>query len=202
MPVLQWLPRYDRGLLTGDSIAGLTVWALIVPESIAYAAIAGVPAQYGLYAVPLALVGYVVFGGCRQLFVGPSATVASISAVTVAAAATSTTTGSQTIALTALLALMVGVIYVVLGIARMGFVARFFAKPVLDGFIIGLGLYIAVGQFPKLVGVSKPSGDTVEIFVKTLRDIGSWEWRTVAVGVSPSRSSSPLPDSSPRRPER
>ncbi len=183
VPILSWLPRYDRGFLTKDTVAGLTVWALIVPESIAYAAIAGVPPQYGLYAVPLALIGYVVFGGCRQLFVGPSATVASISAVAVAAATTSTTTASQAIALSAVLALMVGVIYVLLGLLRMGFVARFFAKPVLDGFIIGLGLYIAVGQFPKLVGVAKPSGDTVQVFVDTLRDIGSWEWWTVAVGV-------------------
>ena len=182
-PILVWLPGYDRHLLSQDGLAGLTVWALIVPESIAYAAIAGVPPQYGLYSVPLALIGYIVFGSCPQLFVGPSATVASISAVAVAAAATSATTADQAIALTAVLALMVGVIYVLLGIARMGWVARFFAKPVLDGFIIGLGLYIAVGQLPKLVGISKPSGDTVKVFVDTVRDVGSWQWWTVAVGV-------------------
>jgi SulP family sulfate permease len=183
VPLLAWLPQYHRRLLTRDGVAGLTVWALIVPEAIAYAAIAGVPAQYGLYSVPLALIGYIVFGSCPQLFVGPSATVASISAVAVAAAATSTTTADQAIALTAVLALMVGVIYVLLGMARMGWVARFFAKPVLDGFIIGLGLYIAVGQLPKLVGIPKPSGDTVKIFIDTLRDIGSWQSWTVAVGV-------------------
>ena len=183
VPLLDWLPRYDRGFLTRDVLAGLTVWALVVPESMAYASIAGVPVQYGLYAVPLALVGYVVFGSCRQLFVGPSATVASISAVAVAAASTSATNQSQFIALTAALALMVGVIYILLGLARMGFVARFFAKPVLDGFIIGLGLYIAVGQFPKLVGIPKPSGDTVQIFVDTVRDIGDWQGLTVVIGV-------------------
>jgi high affinity sulfate transporter 1 len=183
LPVLAWLPQYDRSWLSRDAIAGLTVWALVVPESMAYAAIAGVPVQYGLYAVPLALVGYVLFGSCRQLFVGPSATVASISAVAVGAATTGSSTGSQMIALTAVLALMVGVIYLLLGLARMGFVARFFAKPVLDGFIIGLGLYIAVGQLPKLVGIAKPSGDTVRIFAETCRDIGSWQWWTVAVGV-------------------
>ena len=183
VPLLDWLPRYDRGFLTRDVLAGLTVWALVVPESMAYASIAGVPVQYGLYAVPLALLGYVVFGACRQLFVGPSATVASISAVAVAAASTSATNQSQFIALTAALALMVGVIYILLGLARMGFVARFFAKPVLDGFIIGLGLYIAVGQFPKLVGIPKPSGDTVQIFVDTVRDIGDWQGLTVVIGV-------------------
>jgi high affinity sulfate transporter 1 len=183
VPVLDWLPRYDRSFLTRDVIAGLTVWALVVPESMAYASIAGVPVQYGLYSVPLALIGYVLFGACRELFVGPSATVASISAVTVGAASTGTQTASDFIALSAVLAIMVGVIYVLLGLARMGFVARFFAKPVLDGFIIGLGLYIAVGQFPKLVGIKKPSGNTVQIFFDTIREIGSWQWLTVLVGL-------------------
>ena len=183
VPVLDWLPRYDRAFVTRDVIAGLTVWALVVPESMAYASIAGVPVQYGLYAVPLALIGYVIFGACPELFVGPSATVASISATVVAAASTGTQTAANFIALSAILALLVGVMYVLLGIARMGFVARFFAKPVLDGFIIGLGLYIAVGQLPKLVGIEKPSGDTVQIFVDTIREIGSWDWLTVLVGV-------------------
>lgn len=183
LPIFEWLPRYDRGLLARDAVAGLSVWALVVPSSIAYAAIAGVPAQYGLYAVPLALIGYLVFGGCRQLFVGPAATVASISAVAVASATTTATTPSQVVASTAVLSLMVGAIYLLLGVARMGFLARFFAKPVLDGFIAGLGLYIAIGQLPKLVGIEKPSGDTVAIAVRTLSDIGNWQWWTVAVGV-------------------
>ena len=183
VPIAAWLPRYDRSWLRWDVVAGLTVWALVVPESIAYAVIAGVPVEYGLYAVPLALLGYVVFGGCRQLFVGPSATVASVSAVALGDAAGSSPSASQAVVLSAALALMVGVIYVLLGLARMGFVARFFAKPVLDGFIVGLGLFIAVGQLPHLVGIEKPEGNTVHIFVTTLRDIGSWEWTTVAVGI-------------------
>ena len=183
VPITAWLPRYDRSWLRWDVVAGLTVWALVVPESIAYAVIAGVPVEYGLYAVPLALLGYVVFGGCRQLFVGPSATVASVSAVALGDAAGSSPSASQAVVLSAALALMVGVIYVLLGLARMGFVARFFAKPVLDGFIVGLGLFIAVGQLPHLVGIEKPEGNTVHIFVTTLRDIGSWEWTTVAVGI-------------------
>ena len=183
VPITAWLPRYERSWLRWDVVAGLTVWAIVVPESIAYAVIAGVPVEYGLYAVPLALLGYVVFGGCRQLFVGPSATVASVSAVALGDAAGSSPSASQAVVLSAALALMVGVIYVLLGLARMGFVARFFAKPVLDGFIVGLGLFIAVGQLPHFVGIEKPEGNTVHIFVTTLRDIGSWEWTTVAVGI-------------------
>jgi SulP family sulfate permease len=97
--------------------------------------------------------------------------------------ATASTGSAEYIALTAALTLMVGVIYVVGGLARMGFVARFFARPVLEGFIVGLGLYIAIGQLPKVVGIEKPSGDTLSVLVNTFADISSWEWTTVAVGV-------------------
>ena len=78
---------------------------------------------------------------------------------------------------------MVGVIYIAGGLARMGFVARFFARPVLEGFIVGLGLYIAIGQLPKVVGIKKPSGDTLSVLWNTIADVGSWQWTTVAVGV-------------------
>jgi SulP family sulfate permease len=182
LPVAHWLPQYRRAWLARDAVAGITVWALIVPEAMAYAAIAGVPVQFGLYAVPLSLLGYVVFGSSRQLFVGPSATVASISAVAVGSVAVAGTAPERYVALTSALALMVGALYLVLGIARMGFVARFFAKPVLDGFIIGLGLFIAVGQLPKLVGIHKPSGDTIRVLVETVAHIGSWQWWTVGTG--------------------
>jgi high affinity sulfate transporter 1 len=184
VPVLAWLPHYRRGWFTRDAVAGLTVWALVVPEAMAYAVIAGVPVQYGLYAVPLALLGYVVFGGSQKLFVGPSASVATISAVAVGSVVAAGSDPDAYIALTAALALLVGVIYLVLGVARMGFVARFFAKPVLEGFIIGLGLYVAIGQLPKLVGIEKPSGDTVRVLVETVGHVGSWDWTTVAVGAA------------------
>ena len=182
LPVLTWLPAYRTEWLTRDTLAGLTVWALVVPEAIAYAAIAGVPVQYGLYSVPLALLGYAVFGSSRHLFVGPSATVATISAAAVGSVVAASANPSVFVALTAALSLITGVLYVIGGLARMGFVARFFAKPVLDGFIIGLGLYIAIGQLPKLVGISKPSGDTVAVLVNTLAKISDWDWTTVAIG--------------------
>jgi high affinity sulfate transporter 1 len=184
VPILSWLPEYRRSWLRKDAIAALTVWALVVPEAMAYAVIAGVPVEYGLYAVPLALLGYVIFGGSRKLFVGPSASVATISAVTVGSVVAAGSGGAEFIALSAALALMVGVIYLALGAARMGFVARFFAKPVLDGFIIGLGLYIVVGQIPKLVGIEKPSGDTIRVLVESVVNIGSWQSTTLLVGVA------------------
>jgi SulP family sulfate permease len=182
VPMAGWLPRYRRGWLTADLLAGLTVWALIVPESMAYANVAGVPVQYGLYAVPLAVVAYAIFGSSRQLFVGPSSTVAALSAATVAPVAVST--GANPVVLTATLALIVGGLYLVGGLLRFGFIARFFAKPVLDGFIVGLGIFIVVGQLPKLVGVEKADGNTVRQLASVIGDIGSWDLLTVAVGVA------------------
>jgi high affinity sulfate transporter 1 len=182
LPFLRWINGYQTNWLGPDAIAGLTVWALVVPESMAYAAIAGVPVQFGLYSVPIAALGYVVFGSSKRLFVGPSSTIAVLSAATVAPLAAS---GSDTyIALTAALAILVGALYVVLGLLRMGFISRFFAKPVLDGFIVGLGLYIAVGQLYKVVGAPKPSGNTVQQLWGVLTDIGSWDRTTTVLGVT------------------
>src|SRR3954468_935039 len=177
-----WLRSYDRAWLPADVMAGLTVWALMVPQALAYAGIAGVPVQNGLYVMPLAVVGYVLLGSSRHLYVGPSATVATLSASTVAVAAASTGSADY-IALTCALTLMVAVIYIAGGLARMGFISRFFARPVLEGFIVGLGLYIAIGQLPKVVGLAKPSGNTLVVLAKTLADVGKWEWTAVAVGV-------------------
>ena len=178
-----WLRGYDRAWLLADVAAGLTVWALMVPQALAYAGIAGVPVQNGLYVLPVAVVGYLLLGSSRHLYVGPSAAVATLSASTVALVAGASTGSADYIALTVALTLMIGVIYIVGGLARMGFVARFFARPVLDGFIVGLGLYIAIGQLPKVVGIKKPSGDTLAVLWHTVTGVGNWQSTTVVVGV-------------------
>src|SRR4051812_21814510 len=111
-----WLRGYDRDWLPADAMAGLTIWALMVPQAMAYAGIAGVPVQNGLYVMPLAVVGYALFGSSRHLFVGPSATVATLSASSVAVVATASTSPAAYIALTCALTLMVGVIYIAGGL--------------------------------------------------------------------------------------
>jgi sulfate permease, SulP family len=181
LPALAWLSGYRASWFGPDVLAALVIWALIVPESMAYAGIAGVPVQFGLYSVPLAVVAYMLLGTSRQLFVGPSSTVAVLAASTVAALGATDT--SHYVALMAALSILVGLLYIVAGLLRMGFIARFFATPVLDGFIVGLGLYIAVGQLPKLVGVSKGTGDTLRQAAHVFAEIGSWSWPTVAIGV-------------------
>ena len=178
-PARSWLPGYERTDLGHDAVGGLTVWALVVPESMAYASIAGVPVEYGLYSVPLAVLGYFLFASSRRLFVGPSATVAALTASAVAPVAAAGT--DSYIALVGMLALMVGVLFIVLGLLRMGFIARFFARPVLDGFMVGLGLFIAIGQLNKLFGVDKAEGNTVAQLLGVFRERSEWDTATMAV---------------------
>jgi len=182
MPIVDWLPRYDWGkLFRWDVIAGLTVWALLVPEAMAYAGIAGVPPEVGLYTAPLALLGYAMFGTSRQLFVGPSSTVAILSASIVGPIAG----GDEElfIALTSWLAIVTGVLFIIFGLVRMGWVANFMASPVLDGFMVGLALVIAVGQLDKIFGIESEGGNVLAELWSILEQFADWSWATIAVGV-------------------
>jgi sulfate permease, SulP family len=151
LPIRDWLPRYRRRWLRPDVIAAVAVWAVLVPEGMAYASLAGMPPQAGLFAALAPLLVYAVLGTCRQLTVGPSSAVAAYSAAAIAPMALGDT--GRFIALSALLALLTGILLLVGGLARAGFVADFFARPVMTGFVGGLALVIAVGQLSKLFGV-------------------------------------------------
>ncbi|MFA5885015.1 MAG: SulP family inorganic anion transporter [Acidimicrobiia bacterium] len=171
---------YRRSWITGDMIAGLTVWAVLVPEALAYATIAGVTPVVGLYAAPPALVLYAVFGSSRHLVTGPMAATAALSA---AAVADLTTGGPANFAaFTAVLALVTGGLALLAGLFRLGFVANFISESVLKGFIIGLALTIIVGQLPKLFGVPKGDGNFFEQCWDFLGHLGDTEWRTLVVG--------------------
>jgi high affinity sulfate transporter 1 len=175
-----WLASYQRRWLARDAVAGLTLWALVVPEAMAYASIAGVPAQFGLYSVPLAVIAYAWLGSSTRLFVGPSSTIAALTATAVAPLAA--VASDRYVVLTAVLSLLTGAVFLALALLRMGFISRLFAEPVLDGFIVGLGVYIAVGQLPKLIGVEKPEGNTLQQLWNVLTEIGSWNIATLLVG--------------------
>ncbi len=181
VPIVGWLPNYDWGKsFRWDLVAGLTVWALLVPEAMAYAGIAGVPPEAGLYTAPLALLGYAVFGTSRHLSVGPSSTVAIVSAATVGALVS---TGSATFwEATSWLALITGAILIILGLVRMGWIANFMSQSVLDGFIVGLAITIAVGQLDKMFGVEAEGENVVREFLDIIRDIGDWHLGTMIVG--------------------
>ena len=147
------LRGYQGSWLPGDLLAGLTVWAVLVPEALAYASIAGVSPVVGLYAAPGALILYAALGSSRQLLVGPMAAAALLSAATVGALVP--IGGGRFAALSAALAITVGLLALVAGLLRLGFLANFISEPVLKGFIIGLALTIIVRQLPKLLGIKQ-----------------------------------------------
>jgi high affinity sulfate transporter 1 len=163
-----------------DIVAGLTVWAVLVPEALAYATIAGVSPVVGLYAAPGALLLYAIFGSSKHLVVAPMAATAALSA---AAVADVTTGGANTFAaLTATLAITAGLVAVVAGLLRLGFLANFVSEPVLKGFIVGLALTIIVGQVPKLLGVTKGSGDFFDQLWHLIGNLGQTQGVTLLVG--------------------
>ena len=154
------LRGYRREWLRGDLVAGLTVWAVLVPEALAYASIAGVSPVVGLYAAPGALLLYAAFGSSRHLVTGPMSATAALSAAAVAQLAQPGSGAFTT--LTVALAITTGIIALLAGLLRLGFLASFISEPVLKGFIVGLALTIIAGQLPALFGVEKGSGNFFE----------------------------------------
>jgi high affinity sulfate transporter 1 len=180
--VFATLRPYRSAWLTADLLAGLTVWAVLVPESLAYASIAGVSPVIGLYAAPPALVLYAAFGSSRYLITGPMSATAALSAAAVADLATA---GSASFtAYTSVLALVTGVLALLAGLLRLGFLASFISEPVLKGFIVGLALTIIIGQVPKLLGIPKGSGNFFDQLWSVLRHLGDVDGPTLAVGLT------------------
>jgi sulfate permease, SulP family len=181
LPILNWLPGYDRSWLRWDLVAALTVWAMFVPEGMAYASLAGVPPEAGLYAAPLAALGYAIFGTSRHMTVGPSSTVAIMSALVVAPVAAGDP--ERFVILAAVLAILVGVLLVASGLLRFGVLVDFMSNPVLTGFIIGLALTIVAGQLDKMLGYSVESAGFFQELWFFIRDLGLAHIPTLAVGI-------------------
>lgn len=166
LPITDWLPNYRREDLPGDLTAGLTGAAILVPQSMAYARIAGLPPVVGLYASVVPILVYAIFGRSRQLSVGPLATISIMGAVALSKLAP--TGSSRYIALAATLALLVGLVHLVLGLGRLGFLVRFVAEPVMAGFISAVGLIIISTQLAPLFGITARP--------RTLFHETVWEW--------------------------
>ncbi len=157
LPFLEWLPGYRAGHLKGDLFAGLTVALVLVPQSMAYAQLAGLPAYFGLYAAFLPPAVASLFGSSRQLATGPVAVVSLMVAVALQPLAA---TGSQAyIGYAVALALMVGLFQFGLGLLRLGLVVNFLSHPVVGGFTNAAAIIIATGQISKLFGVAVDSSD-------------------------------------------
>ena len=172
----RWLAEYDRASLPKDALAGLTVWALLVPQALAYGQLAGLPAVHGLYAALGALALYGVFGTSRHLNVGPEATVATLVATTVTPLAAGDPELYFTLA--AVLALLTSAVLVVGGLLRLGIVTRLLSLPVLLGYITGSGLVIAIGQLDDLLGIDVESADyptKIGAVARHLDEVNGWD---------------------------
>jgi len=181
LPILAWLPKYDRSWLRLDLIAGLTVVALLIPEGMAYAQIAGVPPQTAFYAAPIGLLAFAVFGTSRQLVVAVSAIIATMSFATVSLIAAPDT--PEFILLTAALAVLAGLIAVIAGLLKLGRVAQFFSESVMVGFITGLALTVMVKQVPKLLGIEGGQGNFWERLYDILIHLPEGHLATLITGV-------------------
>jgi high affinity sulfate transporter 1 len=157
LPVLNWTSAYRRKWLLLDIFAGLALWAVMVPEGMAYAGIVGVPPIMGLYTIVPALIAYALLGTSRQLVVGPDTATGLISALTVGAIAVQGT--AEYNALTSTLAVLIGAFFLFFGVMRMGWVATFISTPVMRGFIEGLVYVTIIGQVPHLLGIAGVSGN-------------------------------------------
>jgi high affinity sulfate transporter 1 len=157
LPVVDWLPAYRREWLLPDCLAGLAVWAVMVPEGMAYSGIVGVPPIMGLYTIVPPLIAYALLGTSRLLVVGPDTATGLISALTVGAIAAQGTLDFN--ALTSTLAILIGAFFLLFGALRMGWVAAFIPTPVMRGFIEGLVCVTIIGQVPHLLGIDGASGN-------------------------------------------
>src|SRR5262245_47724555 len=156
LPVLVWLPAYRRAWLMPDVLAGLALWAVMVPEGMAYSGIVGVSPIVGLYTIVPPLIAYALLGTSRLLVVGPDTATGLISALTVGAIAAQGTAEFTT--LTSTLAILIGIFFLPFGALRMGWVAAFIPTPVMRGFIEGLVCVTIIGQVPHLLGIHGTSG--------------------------------------------
>jgi high affinity sulfate transporter 1 len=180
VPVVGWLPRYDRRFLRGDVIAGIAVTALIVPKNLGYAGIAGVPLQNGLYAAAAGAIIYALFCTSRHISTGPSS---SLAAVAGGAVLLTKLGGDQAAELVAAITLATGLLFVLFAVFRLGWIAQFLSKAVITGFLAGAAVDVVIGELPKLTGTSS-SGDSAWRELWTwLQSLGDVHWTTLLVGV-------------------
>ena len=180
--MLGWLRGYDRRWLRSDLVAGLTSWALVVPQAVAYGQIAGLTPPAGLAAAVAGPLGYAMLGTSRQLMVSPTSSTAAVSAALVGPM--SGGDPGRFVALSAALAIVMGAALALLGLLKMGFVSQFLAYSVQVGFMFGLGLTIAVGQLPKVLGIpASPEEGFFPALGYLLANVGQTNPWTAALGL-------------------
>ena len=180
-PILSWGKGYKKSTFANDFVAALIVTIMLIPQSLAYAMLAGLPPQIGLYASILPLIAYAIFGSSRILAVGP---VAVVSLMTAAAAGKLATQGSADyIYIAMILALLSGAILLIMGIFRLGFLANFLSHPVISGFITASGMIIAASQVKHILGVESGGHNLLEVMLNLFSQLGNINSPTLAIGI-------------------
>jgi SulP family sulfate permease len=182
IPIAGWLPRYQPAWLRFDLVAGLTAAAVVIPQAMAYAAIAGLPVQVGLYAALVPMLAYVLLGTSRPLSVSTTSTISLLTAAQLARVAQGGDP-SETLVAASTLALLVGVFLLLAGLLRLGFLANFISLPVLTGFKAGIGLVIFVGQLGKVLGIPVEKGPVPQTILQLIRNLGQIHWLTFVLAL-------------------
>ncbi len=183
LPITQWLSRYNwKQWIRADIIAGITLWGVAVPENIAYAGLAGLPVQAGLYTLLAAPILYAIFGTGKQLVVVAT----SASAVMIATTVTALNPADQAayVSLAAALVLMVGTILFLAGIVRLGFITNFISRPVMEGFVFGLAIFVIIKQLPKLFGIERGEGNSFQQLAYLVTHLSETIWLVLIIGIS------------------
>ena len=182
LPIFEWGRTYDRLTLTNDLVAAVIVTIMLIPQSLAYALLAGLPPEMGLYASMLPIVLYAIFGTSRALAVGPVAVVSLLTAAAVSKVAMPGTSEYIVAAIT--LAFLSGAILLVLGFLRLGFLANFLSHPVIAGFITASGIIIAASQLKNILGIDANGHNLLEIITSLFEHLDEVNWITVIIGVT------------------
>ena len=182
VPVFDWGRTYDRKAFSNDMIAAVIVTIMLIPQSLAYALLAGLPPEAGIYASIAPIILYAIFGTSRALAVGPVAVVSLLTASAIGQVAEQGTAGYAIAALT--LAFLSGGILVLMGIFRLGFLANFLSHPVIAGFITASGILIATSQLKHILGVSAHGHTLPEMLGSIVAHLGEFNWITVVIGVT------------------
>src|SRR3954469_19569096 len=180
IPILVWLRSYDRNWLRGDLVAGVTVLALVVPKNLGYTGIAGIPVQNGLYAAAAGAILYAVFGTSRQISVGPSSGLAAVAASAVLAAGIADQ--KAVASFVAGVTLASGLVYLIVAVLKMGWIAQFLSRAVVTGFLFGAAIDVVIGELPKLTGTKVSGSNPLQEMRSWLTTLGNVQGTTVVVG--------------------
>lgn len=181
VPLVDQLRSYDRTWLRGDLVAGVAVAALVVPKALGYAGIAGIPVQNGLYAAAAGALLYAVLGSCRQISMGPSSGLAAVAASAVLAAGI--TDGADIASFVAGITLAAGLLFLVLAVLKMGWIAQFLSRAVVTGFLFGAAVDVVIGELPKITGTEVTGSNPLQELRSWIGTWGESQQTTLLVGL-------------------